>query len=590
MRKKRIHHLSAVVALLLSVLLLASCASAEPSSTAASKGATSTASSGEQSTASGDATGEVDTSPITITIGINSTSATAGIWNTSVGEEITRQTGVTLDVILMTQDKMKVLAAGGDLPEICQLPSASASDVKSMITSGQLLPLDDLLAQHGQNILNNEPMALKYAQNVVAPDGKTYFIPTSVSKADPENPRADGWIGFFTRYDLYKEIGAPEVYGEDEYLDMLKQLQDYAREQNPDKKIYALSAWTDWDIFPFNITYPFCFGYLNLHNNMLGDMETGEVQSTFLAEDGIFWDSLYFYNKAHRMGLFDPDGFTQQWQQYVDKVKDGLLLTSSLVNPLDPEVCGEDAVLGLIPGAFPVVAGIYRTTNETGTHEADARCITTNCKDPERAMQLLNFFESPEGARLLMNGVKGVDWDVVDGVPQIIGERLAAISSAGGSSDYDNLHGINVLAGWNSGVTDCGDGAPVDLSSAAAFLSENTTPEKKAFAQEYNPNFTYPGQVYDDWVKKGIAETRLGAPIAMLNMEVCSDETQHTEANALQYMKTEIPKIVMAENDEAFEAAKADAIAALVAMGLDKANEEVMSTYEETKAQYASME
>ncbi len=46
--------------------------------------------------------------------------------------------------------------------------------------------------------------------------------------------------------------------------------------------------------------------------------------------------------------------------------------------------------------------------------------ITTNCEHPEKAMQLLDYLNSEEGARLIYSGVEGVHWEYDEnGVPQL---------------------------------------------------------------------------------------------------------------------------------------------------------------------------
>ncbi len=114
---------------------------------------------------------------------------------------------------------------------------------------------------------------------------------------DKENPKKNGFVGFFTRWDCYKELGCPEITSEDEYLDVLKQMVDAHPETEDGKKVYALSGWTDWGLWPYKISYPFSFGYENLDNNQLFSHVTGDLEDMFTKEDGIFWKSLSFLIK-----------------------------------------------------------------------------------------------------------------------------------------------------------------------------------------------------------------------------------------------------------------------------------------------------
>jgi hypothetical protein len=290
------------------------------------------------------------------------------------------------------------------------------------------------------------------------------------------------------------------------------------------------------------------------------------------------------------MGLFDPEGFTMNYGQYESKVMNGLVLTTygTWTQP-NPAICGDTAICTLLPGAFPVLPGVYNDNLPTGYGACNARCITTNCKYPERAMHLLNFFESTDGARLLANGIKGKDWDVIDGKPQIIGERLNLVI-AGTNTDYDIENGIGTMVqNWTSGSTVPEDGYPVFLNLSKDFISKNATAAQKAFAQDFDKSFSYPGQAYDLWIKNGIATTVTDYPLAVDMMGVSSDATGQVEANAGEYVMANISKLIMADNDADFNAVKASVIAALKAMGLEAADKEVQDIYAKAQQEASSV-
>lgn len=87
------------------------------------------------------------------------------------------------------------------------------------------------------------------------------------------------------------------------------------------KKVYALSGWSDWGIWPYMISYPFDMGYTNSGNNQFINNETGEFEDMFTVEDGPLWKALSFYNKAYRMGIMDPEAFTMKTVSMMTKLK-----------------------------------------------------------------------------------------------------------------------------------------------------------------------------------------------------------------------------------------------------------------------------
>ncbi|WP_165444040.1 extracellular solute-binding protein [Lachnoclostridium sp. Marseille-P6806] len=536
--------------------------------------------------AGGDAqeAGERSMEPVTLTLGINALDE--GEWTGGIADKIREELGITIQVVKVDNEKVKVLAAGGDLPDMLILPELYMQDVQNMISAGQFAPLDELLEKYGQNIMKNEPVAMRYSKEVVG-NGTTYIIPCAVKKADMNTPLKNGFVGFFSRYDFYKAVGSPEINGEDDYLEALRLMQDYAQSQRTDgKKVYALSGWTDWGLWPYTIAYPFSHGYTNLAGNFTGKDDTGEVESQFLDEDGVFWRGLKFMNKAHRMGLYDPEALTQKWEQYVDKVKNGTLLTQILMPPDHSTAAADNAVMTLLPGAFPVLPDIYNYDLACGYQVNDSRAISANCKYPERAMQFMNYLDSDEGARLIMNGVQGRDWDYVDGVPQIIGERLAAFEN-GTNSDYDLDHGgIAQLQYFYSGACQPADGYPVNLQESEDWIVSHLSDGEKMFAQDYGCE--YPGKVYDQWIKDGLATTQSSVAVSLQIIGPCSDENAQIQSNADQYMNANIAKVILAESDEEFASAKAAIISDLKAMGADTADEEFRQNAEEARALAAS--
>lgn len=532
--------------------------------------------------------------PITITIGIQAGNCTFGDGihqEYSVLKHITEKTGITLSFVTYDQEKFRVLMAGGDLPDVFSIETNSGNQVSKLIESGSLLPLDSLLDEYGENIRKNIPQALAWSKDIVG-NGETYILPVNTNTAGSAELQAQGWVGFFSRYDIYKAIGAPAINGEDEFLDVLKQMQDYQRTATGNDFVYALSSWSDWGLWPYWVSYPFSYGYESSNYNHLVNLNTGEIEHQFLKEDGIFWDAMAFFNKAYRMGIFDPEGLTMKYDQYCEKMANGTLLTSGAnwIEP-NPEICGEEAFAVHLPGAFPVIPELYPLTSQVGYREGGARAINANCKYPERVMQLLNWFDSEDGARTLANGVKGVEWDVVDGVPQLIGGLLDAYKNDT-LKDYEreNPTGINgdnfatLAQMFTSGSFETSDGLPIHLNRSQEFRNLFPASIKyRQFIGDYNTDYTIPGQVYDQWIKEGKASCPTEYPLAVELMGAISTANQQNEAKAEAYMSSNIAKIIMAKDDAEFASVKEATIQQIRNMGIEESDAEFMSLYEASK-------
>lgn len=571
---------------------LAACGNSDSGQTASSqetsKAAESTAASEAASTA--EATTEAaapaeDREEITLTI-MGGTGNDGISTDDGVGRYLKEKLGITLEYQAYSTDRMKVMASGGDLPDIVCLNNGEV-DISTLIDSGMVWCMDDWLESNGDNIKAQIPTAMKYAKEVVG-GGKTYFVPTNVQYANPDLPNKNGFVGFYTRWDYYKELGYPEVTNEDEYLDLLKQMQDAHPTTSDGKKVYALSAWTDWGLWPYTIAYPFSHGYNNIDNNQLSNEVTNEIEDMFTKEDGIFWKGLAFFNKAYRMGIMDPEAFTMKAAQYNEKVKSGAVLTCEYnwVQP-DKAVCGDDAADYLIAGAFPYASQIYLIDNAIGYGKNNCLAISANCKYPERAMELIDYLLSDEGRRLVNTGVEGVDWQVTDGKPELIGKRLENVkTNKTAYPDYDSEQGITRYY-WLSALVStlpCSDGEPANLASSKEYIIDNVTASDKDMCDHYTGGKAqYPGEAYVELVNEGKMQTASGTNLAAKLMEPVSDEASRVFAKADEYFQANIAKIITCADDAAFEAQKAKMISDVNAMGYEDALKEVQASFEKAQ-------
>lgn len=578
----------------LSLLAMTACSGNNGSNNASSSAPASSAapSSSEAAASSGAADPSAGTGlprdPITLKVFIGGSDASLnGVWNSSIAKVIQEKLGITLDLITGDAVKAKTLVAGGDLPDV--LSTAGISDlVDSLIQSGQVIPLDDLIDKYGPNIKKNTPQALEIMKASASNNtGKVYFLPVRVNKAsDNPVPLSSALAGFYTRWDLYKAIGAPAMSNEDDFLKVNKEIQDKFPTTKDGKKAYAFSAWAGGDMFPYMISYPFSMGYNNWsYDTSIGAVD-GDVQDNFLQKDGVFWNGIKFFNKAYRMGIFDPEGFTQKIDQYIAKLNNGQVYNSAASfwmggSDLVSNTGVANAELLQLPGPFPGYMALYPKDAPGGNLLGPARAITKANKYPERTMELFNFLSGDEGGRLLFTGVKGVDWDVVDGKPQLIGKM--AKPSDPGYSDYLKSVGtttLNKLSNLHE-AWPAEDGYPLDLK--LVIDPATVTTAEKELAQQFGAEL-YPGQVYDKLIKEGkaITDSKYFAFTAFVKQ--LSQPNQQVMTKAETYFLANVAKYIMAKDDAAFEAAQNKAIDDFKAMGVDKAYAEFHKLIDDAKA------
>ncbi|GHT98342.1 hypothetical protein FACS1894142_4540 [Spirochaetia bacterium] len=155
-------------------------------------------------------------------------------------QEIMKRTNTTLDVVLADgADPLNLLFASGDLPDIINI---GGMGFQQYISTGYILPLDDLLKSHGQNILKNTS---DDGWKMVTVDGKIYALPY-------ENAKVKSYT--YVRADWLKNVGIDlsgrENYGDfggkvitlDEYKDILIKFTRNDPDKNGKNDTYGLGS------------------------------------------------------------------------------------------------------------------------------------------------------------------------------------------------------------------------------------------------------------------------------------------------------------------------------------------------------------
>ncbi len=551
------------------------------------------ATSAEEADQTGDTTDSQDVESITLSIGVPYSDYGNGIHTDKnlFLQELKEKTGVELEFVVYDADSYALMCAGGDLPDIIILTTNTPGAVEALVASGGIIPLDDLIEEYGQHIKANIPKALEAVRDKENGD-KIYGMPTHVSYPGTI-PQKNAAIGFRARYDIYKEIGSPAIATQDDYLNVLKQMQDYQREKTGEDDIYCFGSFTDWGTWPYYICYPFMYGLMDTKTGFSYDRVTGELVNNYTDSDSIYWDGVAFFNRAYQMGLFDPDGLMQKVAQYYDKVATGKYIATIYAGTPDRSLLGEHAIMTYLPGtAFPNVNETYSMAYPVGYQLEAARAISANCQYPERAMQVMDYIDSPEGARSLMNGVRGEDWDVVDGVPQLIGPMLEAYQE-GSQDDYKRDRTGNPVCMWClfSGNITLDDGYPVDLTGTEEFISTTVNEAELAFAHDFDSNLSYPGQVYEKWIQEGTVTdvtTDEGA-LKVAALGNLSEEASRISAEAEDYLASNIAKLVFAASDEEFQKEKDNMIKKFNELGFATVEEEMVALFEEAYKAYEEM-
>lgn len=294
-------------------------------------------------------------------------------------------------------------------------------------------------------------------------DGKdgVYAFPTSVSNIQPTQPSEglEPTFGAYLRWDLYKELGYPEVDTLEDLLPILKDMQDAEPTAPNGKKVYALSLFKDWDGNMMNnvkqpITY---YGYDEL-GFVLAKADGSDYQG-LLDDDGEYARVLKFYNEAYQMGLVDPESTTQNYDTLWSKFQNGQVLYSwwpwlgqAAYNTEDNMNAGKGFML------VPIKDQTIFSYGAEAYGGKQVLAIGSQAEDPERIAAFIDWLYSSEGSYTNSSqtqgaaGPEGLTWELGSDGPELtdFGKKVFLTGDAtvpdefGGGSYIDGVSTLNV--------------------------------------------------------------------------------------------------------------------------------------------------
>jgi hypothetical protein len=364
---------------------------------------------------------------------------------TRVHQEVIKRTGVDMIWEDVTTDKMNLLKASGDLSDVVSDGIAFDRDKEALFKSGQILALDDLIAEYAPDMARDLSLPLELTRkNFGIGDGKIYQVPIMIGEVERED------YPLYLRWEWYKEIGAPEFTTWREYLDIVKQIVDLHPTTDDGQKVYGLGAWTNWGIgtwsyAPNMMSLTGHAGFLNAGGTALGYIDAADNSLiTSWDENSPEWLMVEIANKATQLGIYDPDSAIQSADDFNAKRNAGQyvsLFGTWVIRNFNTTHLTEG--IGYAP-AIPTGGEYYAVGQERNDVGALCMMISKNCSDPAAAMRWLNYVSSYEGNAMLYNGVEGQDWVIGDsGKPELtdsfIADRLAGVSGDDTGIGFSNF-------------------------------------------------------------------------------------------------------------------------------------------------------
>lgn len=380
----------------------------------------------------------------TVTISVLNTWTGSGVINPTdpvnnpVAQAVLEATGVLMETeysAVPPMEKLTVLFATGDVPDLVNLPFWGGSGGETMIVKkagaeGQLYPLNDLIDDY-PNVRRNmfEGVARDFLENDLEYDGfngEHYIIPwqTPATAEDITN-----WAyGVYIRKDIAEELGIDPttVRHSEELYEIMKDIRDGGFTD-----IYGNS------VIPAG-THSNGWAYGGYHNSYTDPGfsgwrldDDGVLQSTIMME-GVE-DIVLYMQKLVSEGLFDVEAFRQ-----IDSVAREKLYSARygmvafhypfLRDEVNPVVTQENPDMQYIP-IGPILAANGEPIGMSslqldGRAGSPALVLGANNENPEATLRLLDFVNSREGRLLAFYGIEDVHYEMVNGQPRMLPEWL----------------------------------------------------------------------------------------------------------------------------------------------------------------------
>lgn len=311
-----------------------------------------------------------------------------------------------------------VRAAAGNLGDliICKGVNGSLQD---LVNAGLLYDMEDDL--QGKEIMKYQD-AIEYLNSNVQQDG-IYAIPSQVSSnaTDVPSEGIEPVYGPYIRWDLYRQLGYPELETIEDLLPVLKQMQKRYPIAENGAKTYAFSFFKDWDDNMMNaVKQPCCMYGYDEYGVVLAKADGTDYQS-IIDDDSLYVRMLNFYFEANQLGLVDPESANQNYDQCFEKYKKGQILFSpwpwlaqSAYNTSINIEAGRGFMMAPVKDMQIYSYGCYPYGNQDSVI-----AVGSKAKDPQRLVDFICWLYSEEG--IMVNGAnrsgaaagpRGLTWEI----------------------------------------------------------------------------------------------------------------------------------------------------------------------------------
>lgn len=356
-----------------------------------------------------------------------------------VSRQITKDTGVSINFMTPSgteSEKLSALINSDSLPDIITL-GWWESEISEMLDGGKIYPLNELADKYDKDFwkVADEDAVSWYTNE----DGNLYCYPNFFYT--PQNFKEHKDIAsnetFLVRKDIYEAIGSPDMSTKEGFERAVKKAAELFPEVDG-KPLIPIGAHV--------FDNQGCVSFDKYLQNFLAVPyeKNGKVYDRYT--DGEYLDWLKVFRKLGQEGYLKPDIFVDTRTQMEEKIEQGryFCMLYQYTDIVDQQkklmVENPDRIYIAVDGPqnskgddpeLPVV----------GINGWTVTLITKNCKNPEKAIQFMEYMLSEKGQKMMYFGVEGEMYDEVDGEP-VVKEEVEKLLNTN-RIEYDRVYGGN---------------------------------------------------------------------------------------------------------------------------------------------------
>ncbi len=366
-------------------------------------------------------------------------------------------------------ERFNLMLTSGDYPAV--MTGLKKADVIRMQQLGKLIDMTPYVDKIGTNIKSE--LGDQYGRYLDA-DGKIIGLPYGWGMLPIPDYSAH------LRLDWYKELGSPKIETPEDYYAVLKDMLKAHPTGADGKKAYALS-WSDAGsdmVYGINTVA----GVWGLKDGYKEDADHNLVHWINTDEGKEFTQ---FYNQVYRDGMFDPDAFSNKYEDWKTKFSGERILGHigswwqswdsghEIWQKTNPNWQEEQRFVQIKIKDAEAEAAYLSAKDTTGWGYT---VLTDKCTNPAEVIKFLDFSMTPNGTRLMAWGVPNTpdsNWMIEKGNWSFNETAKAAIIDS--SYDYD----AHDLLGPNQYWLTHGQGSMSDNPKVNAWIDQCFNDEAK---------------------------------------------------------------------------------------------------------------